>query len=49
MRGNLMKTFEQFLDEKYYPPNRKLPGSGKTPVAKAKAKGISGDLLKKNI
>lgn len=30
-----MKTFEEFISERYYSPNTKLPGSGKTPVQKA--------------
>lgn len=34
-----MKTFNQFLAERYYRPNQKLP-SGKTPVQKAVAQNI---------
>lgn len=30
-----MKTFDEFIAERYYRPNEKLPGSGKTPVQKA--------------
>lgn len=43
-----MKTFEEFMFivEEYYRPNEKLP-SGKTPVEKARAKGITGDKLSK--
>ena len=47
-----MKTFQEFqyqcnlIFEKYYEPNEKLP-SGKTPVDKAKKKGVSGDKLRK--
>jgi hypothetical protein len=35
-----MKTFDQFISERYYRPNEKLP-SGKTPVQKAVNKNVS--------
>lgn len=47
-----MKTFHQFtydcflILEKYYGPYEKLP-SGRTPLGKAKKRGITGDLLRK--
>jgi hypothetical protein len=43
-----MRTFNEFMliAEDYYRPNEKLP-SGKTPLEKAKAKGITGEKLAK--